>query len=160
MGILVVRWVVSSEGIKAPLQYLQLLSFQTVQELFPAPRGLVVAAWLALAGLWVEVACVTSGGCSLSPQSKQGSDCGGDPKPPCRGRTCSGLCGNKNNSSVAFKPACWRYHSNTAKSYSGTNPNSKLTKFLAVSQSPLSVVSINQFPKASSILGQLKTWNV
>ena len=44
MGILVVRWVVSSEGIKAPLQYLQLLSFQTVQELFPAPRGLVVAA--------------------------------------------------------------------------------------------------------------------
>ena len=76
---------------------------------------------------------------------------------PCRGRTCSGLCGNKNNSSVAFKPASWRYHSNTAKSYSGTNPNSKLTKFLAVSQSPLSVVSINQFPKASSILGQLKT---
>lgn len=61
---------------------------------------------------------------------------------------------------LLWSPESWRHHSSIPKSYSGTNPNSKWTKFLAVSQSPLSVVSINQFSKASSILGQLKIRNV
>lgn len=99
--------------------------------------------------------CYFRGGVPLSPQSKQGSDCGLDPSHLTR-KALQWLCRNRTTSSVALKPESWRHHSSIAKSFSGTNPNSKLTKFLAVSQYPLSVVSINQFSKASSILGTIE----